>query len=106
MPVTVISHWQEKIRMHAPSLSTEVYHGGSRDLAGALEDSDVLLTSYGILRRDIAQLSRIPFAMAVFDEVQHIKNTQTKAYQAALAVRAVSKIGLTGTPIENSINCQ
>lgn len=102
-PVTVISHWQDKIRMHAPSLSTEVYHGGSRDLAGALEGSDVLLTSYGILRRDIEQLSRIPFALAVFDEVQHIKNTQTQAYQAALAVRAPCKIGLTGTPIENRL---
>jgi superfamily II DNA or RNA helicase len=103
-PVTVISHWQDKIRMHAPSLSTEVYHGGSRDLAGALEDSDVLLTSYGILRRDIAQLSRIPFALAVFDEVQHIKNTQTLAFQAALTLSAPCKIGLTGTPIENSLS--
>ncbi len=66
----------------------------------------MLLTSYGILRRDIEQLSRIPFSLAVFDEFHHIKNTQTQAYQAALAVRAPSKIGLTGTPIENSINCQ
>jgi superfamily II DNA or RNA helicase len=103
-PVTVISHWQDKIRMHAPSLSTEVYHGGSRDLPGALKSSHVLLTSYGILRRDIAELSRIPFALAVFDEIQHIKNSQTQAYQAARAVRAVCKIGLTGTPIENSLS--
>jgi SNF2 family DNA or RNA helicase len=42
--------------------------------------------------------------MAVFDEVQHIKNSQTQAYQAALAVCAACKIGLTGTPIENSLS--
>ncbi|MGB8425569.1 MAG: DEAD/DEAH box helicase [Desulfobacterales bacterium] len=103
-PVTVISHWQDKIRQHAPSLSAEVYHGGTRDLAGALEAGDVLLTSYGILRQDIAQLSQTTFALAVFDEAQHIKNTQTQAYQAAQAVRAPCKLGLTGTPIENRLS--
>ena len=44
---------------------------------------DVLLTSYGVLRRDAEELSAIPFALAVFDEAQNLKNRGTQSWQAA-----------------------
>lgn len=101
-PTTVLSHWNEKIREHAPSLRASVYHGGDRDLKNSLAKG-MLITSYGILLRDIDDLKKIRFSVAVFDEIQHIKNPETKAYEASLDIDATMKIGLTGTPIENRL---
>jgi SNF2 family DNA or RNA helicase len=103
-PTTVISHWQKKIREHAPSLKTAVYHGNQRDLIGALNENDVILTSYGILRSDISEINQVPFLLAMFDEIQNIKNRETQTYKAAETVQARAKLGLTGTPIENSLS--
>ena len=103
-PTTVISHWKRKIRDHAPGLKASVYHGGDRDLNGALETGDILVTSYGILRRDIDKLSKVPFALAVFDEIQYVKNQETLAYKAGRMIDADMKLGLTGTPIENRLS--
>lgn len=101
-PTSVISHWRDKIRDHAPGLTAAVYHGAERDLEAAVA-SGVVLTSYGILRRDAAALAAIPFAVVVFDEVQHIKNRATLSYEAAAGLRSELAIGMTGTPIENTI---
>ena len=102
-PTTVLSHWERKIGAHAPALTVRLYHGSDRDFTAALKPGSVLLTSYGVLRKDISKLSSLHFPMVVFDEIQHIKNSATQAYQAALALEADTKIGLTGTPIENSL---
>jgi len=102
-PTTVLSHWNDKIREHAPGLRAILYYGGLRDIKEALETGDVLLTSYGILRRDINILKKRSFGLAVFDEIQHIKNRFTQAHGAAGQIRARMKLGLTGTPIENTL---
>jgi SNF2 family DNA or RNA helicase len=102
-PTTVLSHWNNKMGEHAPGLKPVVYHGGQRDFEDAVGKSSLLLTSYGILRRDIDKLKNIPFALAVFDEIQYIKNPQTLAYLAAKEIKADMKLGLTGTPIENRL---
>jgi superfamily II DNA or RNA helicase len=102
-PTTVLSHWDHKLRVFAPSLRPVVYYGVDRDLDAAMGPGDVLITSYGILRRDIERLSAFPFVAAFFDEIQNIKNPETLAYQAAINIRTPMKLGLTGTPIENRL---
>jgi len=102
-PTTVIPHWRDQMRRHAPGLRPIVYHGGQRKLPLSLRAGDVVVTSYGVLRRDAEALSAIPFAVAVFDEVQQIKNRQTQGWQAASHLIADLKLGLSGTPIENAL---
>ena len=102
-PTTVLSHWDRKIRDHAPGLNPVLYHTPDRDLEKIGTTSSVLLTSYGILRRDIEKLKEIPFTLAVFDEIQNIKNPRTLGYTAAESLQAQIKLGVTGTPIENSL---
>jgi superfamily II DNA or RNA helicase len=102
-PTTVLSHWNNIVRRYAPALDPIIYHGKQRDLDGALSGHPLLLTSYGILRRDIAALETLNFSVAVFDEIQHLKNTQTQMYQSAKRIHAGMKLGLTGTPIENRL---
>ena len=103
-PTTVLSHWQAKLKEHCPTLTAAVYHGVKRDLDCALGENQILLTSYGILRRDVDRLSEQRFLLAVFDEIQHIKNPGTIAYAAAKGLNARMKLGLTGTPIENTLH--
>ncbi len=102
-PTTVMSHWEDKIRKHAPALNACLYHGIDRSIEAALDGNDVIITSYGILRRDEDILGRIPWSLAVFDEAQHIKNPHTRAYRCAYNLGAGMKIGVTGTPIENRL---
>ncbi len=103
-PTSVISHWRNKIRDFAPGLTGFVYHGPERDFAEAVRVADVIITSYGILRNDQMELGEITFALAILDEIQHIKNRDTLGYEAARTLDAEVKIGLTGTPIENTLD--
>lgn len=102
-PTTVLSHWTLKIAQHAPALVAGAYYGADRNLEAALSNAKVLITSYGLLLRDIDALAKIDFALVVFDEMQQIKNADTKTHEAALRLRAAVKLGLSGTPIENSV---
>ena len=102
-PTTVLSHWERKVKAHAAGLDVAIYHGGERHLDQALAGGRLLVTSYGILRRDWEQLCEVAFALVVFDEIQFIKNADTQTYGAAKVLRAAVKIGLTGTPIENRL---
>ncbi|MFO7862088.1 MAG: DEAD/DEAH box helicase [Desulfosalsimonas sp.] len=102
-PTTVISHWERKIREHAPGLQASVYYGAGREMADLSVPGMVMITSYGILLRDAAVLQGIGFAAAAFDEAHLIKNPDTKSHAAAHAIRADLKIAVTGTPVENRL---
>lgn len=103
-PTTVISHWEKKLAAHAPELSVGVHHGGQRHQVDPFAGRDVVLTSYAILRLDGAVLGQRRFGMVVFDEIQYVKNRQTQTFGAAAALSADIKLGLTGTPVENSLD--
>jgi len=102
-PTTVLSHWEEKCREHAPGLKLAVFYGGQRNLDDSLKQGNVILSTYGILRNDIEQFEHIPFALTVFDEIHQVKNPDTKTYEAAYRLNSKVKLGLTGTPIENTL---
>ena len=102
-PTTVLSHWEDKVKTHVPVLKPILYHGVTRDLATAGGQNTLLITSYGILVRDIQNLKDMSYPIVIFDEIQNIKNPQTKAYKAAAALEAGMKLGLTGTPVENRL---
>jgi SNF2 domain-containing protein len=66
------------------------------------EGSPIIITTYQTLANYAISLMDLPCALAVFDEIQFVKNPVTMRAKAAKAVRADFKIGLTGTPIENA----
>jgi SNF2 family DNA or RNA helicase len=84
-----------------------LHHGASRLALPDREPGDVVLTSYGVLRNvlldDADALRQIVFAVVVFDEIQTLKNQDTLAHRAAAVLRADMRLGLTGTPIENTL---
>ncbi len=101
-PTSVLLHWRDKAEKFFPELRVSLYYGTGRDLEQALQ-SAVVVTTYGVMRNDISLLSTIHFQVIFFDEMQHLKNMKTGSHQAALKLDADSLIGLTGTPLENSV---
>ncbi len=102
-PATVVSHWLEKLETFFPEISAFIYHGSRRDLKKC-DGSNLLLTTYGIIRRDADLLAARDFDLIVLDEIQQLKNKNTEAYRAALKLKGGMVIGLTGTPLENSVH--
>jgi SNF2 family DNA or RNA helicase len=102
-PTTVLSHWKDKVMHYAPHLDPYIYHGTDRSFQEGFDDHLLIITSYGIALRDIEMLADYRFELIVLDEIQAVKNKSTKTYAAVKALEANCTIGLTGTPIENSV---
>jgi len=102
-PTSVIYHWQEKLAEFLPELAVGTFYGAKRSLEGFYSECDILLTSYGVWRNEAEILRKMPFEVAVFDELQIAKNQTSRIYQSLLKAQAKMRIGLTGTPIENRL---
>ncbi|NLU84432.1 DEAD/DEAH box helicase [Rhodococcus sp. HNM0569] len=107
-PMSVVGNWQREAARFVPDLRVLVHHGTSRAegdaLAAAVAGSDLVLTTYALLARDIADLKEQPWRRIVLDEAQHVKNPRTAAARAARAVPAEHRLALTGTPVENRLS--
>jgi SNF2 family DNA or RNA helicase len=101
-PTSVLLHWADKINRFYPALRFAVYYGPGRDLETALQQR-LILTTYAVARGDRAVLEECLFDLIVFDEIQALKNRSTETHQACAAFRSRVAIGLSGTPIENSL---
>ncbi len=104
-PTSLLVNWGREIERFVPELSYCIVSGGERHkLWDALEQYDIIITSYALLRRDTDRYANIIFAAVVLDEAQHIKNRATQNALAAKRLRAENRLVLTGTPIENSVS--
>jgi len=103
-PTSIVENWAEECAKFTPSLKVMTISGPNRDEKwDAVEDHDVAITSYALLRRDVERALGIDFASVVLDEAQHIKNRSTQNAVAAKRLRASHRLVLTGTPVENSV---
>ncbi len=110
-PVTLLGNWRRELERFAPSLRVALHHGGERPrtatalrrLLKSLGAGGVLLTSYGVLSRDVSALSALAWGRVVFDEAQQLKNPYTAMARAAAALKGERRIALTGTPMENRL---
>jgi SNF2 family DNA or RNA helicase len=103
-PSSLVTNWRNEARRFASELRVLVLEGPERAARfAAINDSDVVLTSYALLQRDAEKYRALQFSTVVLDEGQHIKNPDTQNAQAVFALRARHRFVLTGTPIENSV---
>ncbi len=104
-PRSVVFNWIDEAEKFAPDLKVLCYTGADR--ASWRDDGfaqyDVVVTTYGLMRRDISSLERISFDCVVLDEAQAIKNPQSQSAKAARALNADHRLALTGTPVENHL---
>ena len=105
VPKSLMFNWAQEISRFTPNLTHIEYAGVDR---AALRDSfskqDIILTTYGTLRRDIAIIKDVQFAYAVLDEAQTIKNASSQVAKAARLLHAEHRVALSGTPIENHLS--
>ncbi|MGQ0643159.1 MAG: DEAD/DEAH box helicase [Gemmatimonadaceae bacterium] len=105
VPRSLVFNWIREAERFTPALRVVDYSGTGRD-AKSIDPAavDVVLTTYGTLRRDAPVLSGIEFEYAILDEAQAIKNAGTASAKAARLLRARHRLALSGTPIENRID--
>ena len=103
-PSSLVWNWKREASTFAPSLRVLTLDGTNRAARFALiPQHDLIVTSYALLRRDIAHYRNHSFSTAILDEAQHIKNPDSQNAKAACALKAGARFILTGTPLENSI---
>jgi superfamily II DNA or RNA helicase len=102
VPRSLVYNWIEEAGRFAPELAILDYTGDTRTSAN-IGDFDVLLTTYGTLRRDAPRLAEHEFDYVILDEAQAIKNATTASAKAARLLRGRYRLALSGTPIENHL---
>ncbi|HEY8079746.1 MAG TPA: SNF2-related protein [Labilithrix sp.] len=104
-PTSVVYNWERELDKFAPSLKHFTWHGAERkEKTDELEDADVIITSYALLRRDEEFLKKIDLTYAILDEAQNIKNPMSATARAAKTLKSMRRLALTGTPIENRLS--
>lgn len=126
-PLSVVRNWRSESERFTPKLDVSVHHGAQRNkqlatlakavaAAGTDERTDpdemflidpdlqIVITTYGLLPRDLEHLKSIQWSTVVLDEAQMVKNPNTKAAKAVRKLNADQKIALTGTPVENRLS--
>ena len=103
-PLSVVHNWETEAERFTPSLRIVVHHGAQRHSAGELGGADVVVTTYGLVSRDLDVLAEVEWSTAVLDEAQFVKNPATRAARAVRQLRAFQRIALTGTPVENRLS--
>ena len=63
----------------------------------------MIITTYGTLRTDIAELTQFEFDYAILDEAQAIKNADSQSAKAARLLHSRFRLAVSGTPIENHL---
>ena len=106
-PRSLLDNWLREARRFAPRLRTLDFAGTGRWAAGddPFAGYDLVLTTYGTLRGDIARFDELDkrFEYAILDEAQVIGNAQNLTSKAARLLRAEHRLALTGTPVQNHI---
>ncbi len=103
VPTGLITNWQAELRRFAPSLTVFTYHGQGRNLK-EFKDTDIFLTTYGVLRSDVTKLKKLPWLTVIIDEAQNIKNADTAQSKAVRSIPAKLHIAMSGTPVENRLS--
>lgn len=103
-PTSLLGNWEREIMRFAPDLPVFVHHGNNRqDLPYHFDHHTIVLTTYGVARREEDTFAARNWGMVVVDEAQAIKNSGSAQSKSIRRIRAPFKLALTGTPIENRL---
>ena len=104
VPKSLVFNWMDEAGKFAPMLRVANHTGNTRaENSADLADYDIVITTYGTLRRDIINHREREFDYVVLDEAQSIKNAASQAAKACRLLKARHRLALTGTPVENHI---
>ena len=106
-PMSVVGNWQREAARFAPGLRVHIHHGAERPRGkafhAAVAASDLVVTTYGLMLRDIDALRDMSWRRVVLDEAQAVKNAATRAAVAVRSLFSTHRFAVTGTPVENRL---
>lgn len=105
VPRSLVFNWKQEAAKFAPRFRVlDLTGSGRKEQWNEIPHQDIVLSTYGTLRRDAPFLKDIQFDTVILDEAQIIKNASTEAAKAARLLKADHRLVLTGTPVENRIS--
>ena len=102
-PTSLLGNWEREVRRFAPGVPVRRYHGAERRLDD-LRAGEIVITSYGVVRREAGVLDGVGFSLVVADEAQHVKNPASATARSLRRISVPARLALTGTPVENRLS--
>lgn len=106
-PASLVYNWVDEFAKFAPEMKVAAVAGTVSEREEIIVNAkqyQVLITSYDLLKRDVALYEDIEFYYEIIDEAQYIKNHTTAAAKAVKVICSRRRLALTGTPIENRLS--
>ena len=105
-PTSLVDNWKEEFHHFGSKLRVATCTGTPQERKKLLSQHakyDVIVTSYGLIQKDLELYEQIPLGYLILDEAQAIKNRETRNARSVKKIPARHKLILTGTPLENSL---
>ena len=106
VPTSLAYNWDHEFAMFGSNIKRKICLGSKEkriNILKNLTDTNVLITTYGLLREDEDLYQNLSFNTMIIDEAQNIKNNMAGITKVVKKIQAETKFALTGTPLENSI---
>ena len=104
VPRSLVFNWKQEAARFTPTLRVLDHTSAAREKDSKhFQNYDVVLTTYGTLRRDAAYFKDVRFDYAVLDEAQAIKNAASESAKATRLLKADHRLALSGTPVQNHL---
>lgn len=106
VPTSLAYNWEKEFDQYGSEIKKAVIVGKKEyreSILKNLNDTSVLITTYGLLREDFELYKDLSFDTAIIDEAQNIKNNLAGITKCVKSIKADVKFALTGTPLENSV---
>jgi superfamily II DNA or RNA helicase len=102
-PTSLLYSWEAELKKFVPGLDYYLHYGSGRELDEAtFRRAHVIITSYGMVRNDLAHFAGYRFGYVILDESQAIKNPGSQVRKAVQELQARNRLALSGTPVQNN----
>ncbi len=104
VPRSLVFNWIDEAARFTPRMKVLNYSGPDRkEHLESFDNYDLIVTTYGLLRRDVKELEAREFDYVILDESTAIKNADSQCAKASRVLHARHRLAMTGTPIENHL---